>query len=214
MRNIGCLVVGVLIGAAAFLLRDRWMPLLGNEKRAVEEPMESVWQPLTPAGAARARAAVQRLGTRTGPVFTTLRPGDLSAYVFEELSKGITPSAENTEAAVIGDRLHVRSSVRLADFGGSKALGPLAAMLGDRERVEFGGTLDILRTGLAQYHVKTLKVRDFSVPSQIIPRLIRNVNRGSRPPGLEADALPLVIPTYIADVRIRGGRVTLYKAIQ
>ena len=42
------------------------------------------------------------------------------------------------QAAVIDDRLHVRALVKISDFG-SGSLGPLAAMLGDREPVEFGG---------------------------------------------------------------------------
>jgi hypothetical protein len=110
--------------------------------------------------------------------------------------------------------LHVRALVKISDFGGSGSLGPLAAMLGDREPVEFGGTLELVRPGLAQYRVKVLRLRELSVPSRMIPRLLQRVARGSRPPGLGEDGLPLEIPAFIADVRIGQGRVTLYKSIQ
>lgn len=205
----------MLVAAAAILFRDRWLPLIREARPVADAPVaEVVWRPLTAEGAARARSAVQSLGSRSGPVFTTVRAADLSAYVFEELSRGITPSAQNAEAAVFGDRIHIRASVKLSDFGGSSALGPLAGMLGDREPVEFGGTLEVLRPGLAQYRVQTLRMREFTVPQRLIPRLIRNVERGSRPEGLAADALPLVVPAHIADVRVGNGRVTLYKSVQ
>jgi hypothetical protein len=46
----------------------------------------------------------------------------------------------------------------------------------------------------------------------MIPRLLRRVARGSRPPGLADDGLPLEVPAFVADVRIGQGRVTLYKS--
>ena len=209
LRGLGCLVLVVAAGIAGWMLRDR----IGAERdtRPVASAPIPSWEPLTPEGAARARAAVQKLGGRSGPLYTSVGAGDLSAYVFEELSKQLPPSAENAEAAVIGDQLHVRASIRLRDFGGAKALGPLGDMLGDREPVQFGGTLEVIRSGLAQYRVRSLRVRELSIPSALIPRLIRSIGRGARPAGITDDALPLVIPPFIADARIANGKITLYK---
>ena len=55
---------------------------------------------------------------------------------------------------------------------------------------------------------------ELSVPSRMSPRLLQRVARGSRPPGLAEDGLPLEVPAFIADVRIGEGRVTLYKSTQ
>ena len=215
LRSLGCLFLILIIAGVGWLTRDRWLPLLGYEKKATAEaPGAVVWEPLTPEGAARARTAVARLGERRGPVFTNVRPGDLSAYIFEELSKQLPPSAERTEAAIIGDKLFVRASVKLSDLGGSRALGPFAGMLGDREQVQFGGKLEVVRPGLAQFRVQNIQVRDFSVPQSLIARLISNVRRGSKPEGVANDALPFMAPNYIGDVRIQGNRVTLYKVQQ
>lgn len=214
LRNLGCAFLLLIVAAAAYLTRDRWLPLVGYErKEPVTAPATVLWEPLTPEGAARARAAVQRLGQRSGPVFANVRPADLSAYIFEELSKQLPPSAERTEAAIIGDRLCVRASVRLSDLGGSGALGPLAGMLGDREQVQFCGRLEVVRPGLAQFRVQQIRVRDFSVPQTLIARLITNVRRGSKPEGVADDALPFLAPAYIADARINGPQVTLYKVL-
>jgi hypothetical protein len=144
-------------------------------------------------------------------VFTNVRAADVASYVFDELSKQMPPSAQNAEAAVIGSELCVRALVRLTDFGGAGALGPLASMFGDREPVQFCGTMEVFRPGLAEYHVKSLKVRDLSIPGPAVPRLLKNIEHGTRPEGLADDALPLKVPPYIADVRISKGRVTLYK---
>jgi hypothetical protein len=215
LRNLGCLLLLAVLAVAVWLYGPRYWPRLREIRggRPAATAPAVVWEPLTKEGAERARAAVARLAQRSGPVFANLRPGDVSAYVFEELSKGVTPSAENAEAAVIGDTLFVRASVKLSDFGGKETLGPLARMLGERERVQFGGTLDVVRQGLAEYRVKALKVRDLSIPPPMIPRLVRNIERGPRPEGLAPDGLPLVVPPYLADIRIAKGKVTVYKAV-
>lgn len=210
-RSIGCLVVLAALAVAGYFLYPKWREYRAEE---VVSTSEVVWEPLTPAAAAQARTAIEKLAQPRGQVFANLRPGGVSAYVFEELSKGVLPpSAESIEAAVIDDRLFVRASVKLSDFGGKQTLGPIGAMLSDRERVQFGGTLDVVRPGLAQYRVKALQIRDFSVPPQLIPRLMRKIEEGKRPEGLAPEALPLVIPPYIGDVRIAKGKVTLYKAV-
>lgn len=208
MRRLGFLVLVFLAGGAVFL----WLYLERPRRDAEVSSSAPVWERLTPEGAERARAAVQRLSRPSGAVFTNVRGADLAAYIFDELSKQLPPSAQQLEAAVIDDRLHVRALVNISDFGGSGTLGPLAAMLSDREPVEFGGTLELVRPGLAQYRVKVLRLRELSVPSRMIPRLLQRVARGSRPPGLADDALPLEVPAFIADVRIGQERVTLYKS--
>lgn len=208
MRKLGCSLVVFIAGMAVAIYF-----YLERPRRAEDNASTApVWEPLTPEGAERARAAVQLLSSRTGSVFTNIGGADLASYVFDELAKQLPPSAEQLQAAVIEDRLHVRALVRISDFGGSGVLGPLAAMLGDQEPVEFGGTLELLRPGLAQYRVQVLRLRELTVPQRMIPRLLQRIARGSRPPGLADDALPLEVPPFIADVRIGQGRVTLYKS--
>src|SRR3712207_3036170 len=121
MRAFGCLVLVVLAVAAGWFLRDRFE--FGDREAAVGADTVVVWEPITDEGAERARRAIEELGTRSAPVFASLRPGDVSSYIFVALSRQLPPSAERIESAVIGDRLHVRASVRLADFGGAGALG-------------------------------------------------------------------------------------------
>lgn len=215
LRRLGCLVLILVAAFAAWWFRADWLPLLhrGSAQRTAADTAV-VWEPATPEGAARAKEAVAKLGSRSGPVFANLSPGDLTAYVLSELSKQLPPSAHDVEAAVIDRQLWVRAQVRLSDFGGPGELGPLGKFFGEAEPVMFGGTLAIVNPGLAVYRVKELHIRDMSVPSPMIPKLLRRVEHGSRPPGLADDALPMLVPDYIADVRIQNGKITLYKTVQ
>ena len=212
LSRIGCLVVIIVIAIVAWLTRDSWLPRITGhaEQTAAGEP---VWEPITPQGAERTRQLLNRLSQPSGPVFGNASGGDVASYVYQALAKQLPPSAENVQAAVIGDRLYIRASVRLQDLGGTSVLGPLAGMLGDREQMQFGGTFHVIRPQLAEYQVKDIKVRDLSLPQAMIPRILRQTERGSRPEGLSPDGLPLVVPKYLGDVRIANGRVTLYKTV-
>jgi hypothetical protein len=217
LRNLGCLVLLVVIAAVAWAFRADWMPLVrGRVNRAAPvaaAPRPEVWESATPDGAARAKEAIQKLGERSGPVFANLSPGDLLAYVEDALAKQLPPSVQHIEASATDGQLWVRAEVNPSDLGGAGALGPLAGMLGDREPVRFGGTIDIVRPGLAELRVQSLRIRDLPVPSSMIPKLIHSSGRDRRPAGVAADALPIPVPSYIADVRIRNGKITLYKAV-
>ena len=212
VRRLGCLALLLVLGVAAYLTRDRWRGYLHRD-RGDAVSAASVWEPLTDAGAQRARVIVDSRGQRSGPVFANVRAGDLASYIFIALAKQLPPSAENTQAAVIGDRLYVKSLVKLSDFGGAGALGPLAGFLADRDTVRFGGTFEMIRPGLAQFHIHEIRIHDLSVPRALIPKLVGKMGRGARPAGTAPDALPLATPPYVGDVRVGQGRVTLYKTV-
>lgn len=210
MRGLFVLVVVVAAVLAGWYLRGQWT------REAVPATADAegvVWEPLTMEGAERARTAVQQLERSSGPVFQNLRPGELASYVYVELAKQLPPSAEDVQAAVIGERLYIKARVRLSEMGAADVLGPFAGMVGERDTVSFGGTFDIVRPGLAQFAVRDLRVRDFSIPARYVPRLLARVRRGAVPEGIAEDGLPLEVPTHIGDVRIANGRITLYKNV-
>ncbi len=210
LSRLGCLVLVVIIALVAWVTSDRWLPRVTGRGTTVSAS-GPVWEPITAQGAQRTRQLLTRLSQPTGPVFGNLSSGDVASYIYQSLAKQLPPSADSIQAAVIGDRLYIRASVRLQDLGGTSSLGPLAGMLGDREQMQFGGTFRVVRPQLAEYEVKDIKIRDLSLPTTMIPRVLRQSERGSRPDGLSPDGLPIVVPPYLGDVRIANGRVTLYK---
>jgi hypothetical protein len=211
LGRIGCLLLVVLALAGAWLYRDKFITVERGGGKPGAVATAPAWEPVSDAGAARARTAIESLGRKSGPVFANVQPGDLASYILIELSKQLPPSAENVEATIMGDRVAVRARVNLADFG-QQALGPLAMMLGSHERMLMAGTFDVIHPGLAQFRVQELKFGDLTVPGGAIPKLIAQLDRGKpRPPGVAPNGLPLAIPSYIGDVRVGKGKITLYK---
>jgi hypothetical protein len=84
-------------------------------------------------------------------------------------------------------------------------------MLRDRERIEFGGALRVIRPGFSEYQVKTFRVRDIALPQTVLPLLVRQLSGTIRSKELADDGLPLITPEYIGDVRVANGRITVYK---
>ena len=213
IARLGCLFLLVILAIGGWLTRDRWMPrVFGTRVAAVSSGR--TWEPLSDAGATRTRTGLDRLSRPRGPAYVTLSGADVASFVFKELARQLPAATDSIEAAVIGDRVSMRARVRLADLGGVGSLGPLAAMFGERERVQFGGTFRVLRPGLAEFQVQEVRVRDLAVPAGLIPRLLSQLVRGPRPAGLSPNGLPLAIPRYVGDIRVADGQITLYKTTE
>jgi len=213
-RRIGCLILLCVAAVAAYLVRDRWLPYLpriSNGPRTTSTGPTARWEPVSDEGAARARRAVESLGRRNGPVFVNLPPGDLASYFYIALAEQLPPSADSIEAATIGNRMYVRAVISLDDFKAADALGPLGGMLGRRERLQMGGTFSVIRPGLAQFLVEDVRLGELPIPRSAIPKLLRQIRRGTMPPGVSESGLPFVVPTYLSDARVADGNITLYK---
>jgi hypothetical protein len=215
-RRLGCLIIILLIAAAVWYWYARVPATSTTTSTTVGSATSSTsgWQPLTAADADRGRAAVQSLGRQSGPVFANLTAAEAASYIFTVVAKQLPPSAQNAQATIIGDRLYVRSDVELKDFGGSKSLGPLGMLLGDRDSVRLGGTINMLKPGLGEFLVQEVKIGKLDVPNALIPRILSQMKRGKAVPGISQNGLPMVMPSYISDVRIASGKITLYKSVR
>lgn len=220
LRSAGCLVLILALAAVWF-----WYARVEGPAGATASPtgatpvttatsVTSGWQPLTNADAERGRAAIQSLERSSGPVFANLTPAEAASYIFMVVAKQLPPSAKNAEASIIGDRLYVRSEVETKDFGGGNALGPIGMLLGERDSVRLGGTINMLRPGLGEFLVEEVRLGRFDLPTALIPKLLSQMKRAKTVEGISRNGLPMVMPPYISDVRISNGRITLYKSAQ
>ena len=219
LKRAGCLVLIILVVALWYWYARVQTPaaarVSSSTTAGTATAVNSGWQPLTAGDASRGEAAVQSLGRQSGPVFANLTPAEAASYIFTVVAKQLPPSAKNAEASVIGDRLYVRSEVELKDFGGAKSLGPLGMLLGDRDSVRFGGTINMLKPGLGEFLVQEVKLGRIDVPTALIPRLLTQMKEHSKPvQGISQNGLPMVMPAYISDVRISDGKITLYKSVK
>jgi hypothetical protein len=218
LRGAGSLVIILLLAGLWFWYARVDRPA-GPTATPTEGPptptatsVSSGWRPLSDADAERGRVAVESLGSPSGPAFATVTPAEAASYIFLVVAKQLPPSAKKAEAAIIGDRLYVRSEVELKDFGGAKTLGPVGMLLGERDSVRFGGTINMLRPGLGEFLVQEVKLGPIEVPTALIPRLLSQMKRAKTVEGVSRNGLPMVMPPYISDVRISNGRITLSKS--
>jgi hypothetical protein len=202
-------LLGLVVGAGG----AAWYLLGAGHTRSNAGTIDTAqWEALTPAGAARASLALDSLTKRGSNATVRIAPGDLASYIFTQVANELPPSATNIEAAAIDDRLYVRALVKPSDLGDVKSLGPFASLLSDHERLMFGGRFSILRPGLGEFRILDIQLRDFTIPPVLIPKLVRQIARGDRPEGLDADALPLVIPPAIGGVAITDARVVITRS--
>lgn len=211
LKTVGCATLLVVGAGVAWLTRDRWYPALrdGGDRPVVEMPGET----LSDSGAERAAAGIRSLGRPTGPAYVNVAPADLAALIVREASRRNPLPLKNATAGVANELLWLRGTLDIRELRARGALGALGALLGDEEDVELRGTLDIVQPGLAQFRVEDFKARNLSLPRAAIPKLIAQLQRGSRPEGLAANGVPFEVPPHIGDVRIANGRVTLYKTV-
>lgn len=207
----GCLLVLIALAAAAWYFRGWWMPK-AKQAVAVEAPAENAgWSRITAAGGARARERIATLSRRNGPAYVTLTANEFAAYVLGSALSEIARQDTSTQAVVDKGLLYIRTRIRLADVGGKDALGPFARLFNDTEPLLVGGTLQAVRPGLAQFRLKEVAVRGIEVPRSVVGTLVRRWSPGPRPDSLATDGLPVTLPQDVVDLRLKDGKVTLYK---
>ena len=212
LGRLGCLLLVLILLIAAWYTRNFWLPQRWRSHPVATAPA-ATWQPLSDSGVEHTKAALSELSQPHGPVFQTLSGADVASYVFSTLARHLPRSTDSLQAMVQDDQISMRANVRVADLGNTSALGPLAGMLGDRATIALTGTLHVIRPGLAEFEIRSAKIKSIEVPRAMIPNIIARMDRGNRPEGVAPDALPLPIPPYIGDIRVANGRITLYKTV-
>ena len=220
LRRLGCLLVIIVLLCLAwywYARVDEKKSTTASNAAAIDaggSASNSGWQSFTPADAQRGNAAIQAFNRPSGPVFVNLTPAEAGSYLLSLVSRQLPPSATNAQAAVIGNRLYVRSEVEWRDFGSSSALSSIRMLLGERDSVLLGGTINMLHPGLAEFNVQEMKLGKFDVPAALRERLLAEIKKKNQVPGVAQNALPVVLPSYITDVRIENGKITLYKSVR
>lgn len=209
--RLGCLFLFLCAAVVGWFTRDHWMPASWRAKLSPPKAnVVATWQPLTDAGADRTRIALDKLSQPSGPVFQTLSGADVASYAFRELAKNL-PAADSMAVMVKGDQISMQANVKTSDI---KGIGALGAMLGDREHVEMTGTMRVIHPGLGEFQVADAKIRGLSIPHGMVGSLVSRIGKGTRPEGVDQDAMPLPLPSYVGDIRVANGKITLYKNVR
>jgi hypothetical protein len=70
----------------------------------------------------------------------------------------------------------------------------------------------VLSPGKAQFRVEEISLGELALPRAVIPRLVARIGVRDRTAGTPGDAIPVIVPASLADVRVNKGHVTLYKS--
>jgi hypothetical protein len=181
----------------------------GGEKSTASE---SQWTALSAAGADRGREAVAKLNQKNGPAYVNVGAADLASFVLDSALHGFSPRASGAQAIAKDDRLYMKAMVTAADLGGPKTLGPLSGLLEGKQELTVGGRLEVLAPGRAQFRVEEISLGELALPSAVIPRILARIGVKDRTANTPGDAVPVIVPTSLADVRVNKGHVTLYKS--
>jgi hypothetical protein len=211
LGRIGCGLLLIVLGAAGWHYRDVWIPRARSLVTAEMPPEHEEWTVISTEGGRRAAAQINRLSGRTGPAYVNIDGADFVAYTLSTALAEIL-KVDSVPEALVGDgQVYLRMRVRVADLGGRESLGAVAGMFSEAERVTIAGRLEAVRPGLVQYRPTDVAVRDLKIPPSALARLLRQWSPGTRPEGVGAEALPVILPDHVADIRVSSGRVTLYK---
>lgn len=199
----------MLAGGLAFLKRDQWMPRVTGRGAPAPVTWETVKQPDT--GTQKTGDDIASLGRANGPAYVTISAAELAELMVASSGHRLPAELDSVEAAVDSETVRVRALVALDDLRDLDALGPLSAILDKRTRIEFTGTMSVLRPGLGEFRVQSVKIADLSLPRSAIPRLLSRLDKSVRPEGVAPDGIAITIPEYIGDVRVARGQITLYR---
>ena len=224
LRRVGCLLLIIAIAAVAWVARDQladWFPQLrswipGLSRRAAGDGSagDVVWRAITPGGASHAEQLLVGLEKRSAATYTNVLPSDFAAFFVKDVTGYVPPAKDSAQAAIVNRRLALRTSLDIDALGGRAAFGPVGKLLGEREPLTIAGTFDVVRPGVAEFRVQELTVHGLPVPSPLIPDLVRKVENGPHPAGLAPEALLLNVPPYVADIRVVGDRIAVYRTPQ
>lgn len=226
-RRLISLVLLALIALGAYVTSEHWLPrarqLLGLSRQsaaAVDSgavAADTGWMSLSFAAGEKGRQALTRLRSGNGPALVRLNASQFASAALDSLLTQLPASTDSLLVRTFGSEFQVRARVRLADLGGRGALGPLAAMLGDRERLLLGGMLEPTATpGQAQFRLTRVRIGEFSLPGPVVSKLVQSIKRqGSASPataGVDASGLPFRLPAGVGDIRAAQGQITIYRA--
>lgn len=219
----GCLLLIAVCAAVGWFTRDTWYPrvrkqlhlpaLAAPAKPAPAPAPVAKWEPLTPEGAARARAAIATLQSRSGRVYVDVAAGDFAAYALGPAVRELIKDSTGAEALAHDEHVYVRAMVNVADLADATALGPLATMLNGRQEVTVGGRLEVIAAGRAEYIVDEIAFKELKLPSPLIEKIVSRIQVKGRTPAMPRNAIPVAIPRELADLRVGKGHLVLYKSV-
>ena len=203
-KALGCLALLVALGLA-WLYRDR----LEQEARQVIDRVRHG----VPASGGRpgltalesANAKVDSLnGWRADSVVLT--PSEFASLVGSGMDRRLRGQLDSLQVQLLDGEIRVSARLRTSALS-PELVGPLAGALGPTEPVDAAGPVRVTRAGVGEWRVRSFRIGDFSVPDELVPRL---VGQALGDPGRAT--VPVMVPKGVRAIRVRPGAAILYGA--
>lgn len=202
LGRVGCLAVLVVGGAAAWLARDHWWErVTGRPARP-----EIAWK--TAADVREVPDPAALFARRNAPAFVSLRAPELAALL-DHHGDLLLGAVDDVGVAISGDEVRVRARVELSRLPALDALGPAARLLEGRPLVELAGRprVDSSRAGVIV--VTDARVGGIEIPGAARAALLERLQGGSM--GAGPGTIRFSLPAAVGDIRVAGGKVTVYR---
>lgn len=209
MARLAALVLLVLVLAVAWWFREplmqagsRWF---GPKRTDLPPVADTAVGAPTPAAVASSGTKLSNLKKSSGPDSVVLSANEMAALIGSGIDWQVRKTFDSLRVELLDGSfaVHARLDTRAIP---ADALGPFAAMLGEREPLRLAGPFVVEGPGRGRWTLEELSLRGFPFPGPMVQQIARRV-AGADSTG----ALLVPIPPDVADIKIRPTGVVLYK---
>lgn len=181
---------------------SRW---LGPRRTGLPPVADTAVGAPTPRAVASSDAKLADLAQRGGPDSVLLSANEMASLIGGGLDWSVRKTFDSLRVELLDGRfaVHARLDTRAVP---TEALGPLAAMLSEREPLRLAGPLVVQQPGRGRWTLEELSVRGFAFPPPLVKAIAQRV-AGADSTG----ALTVPLPPEVSTIVIRPTGVVLYR---
>jgi hypothetical protein len=205
-RALGCLVVvgGLALG---WLYRDQVVRTARGWIARAESP--------APAAASTGRPGARALASAKSKVDSlngwgadsvVLTPSELASLVGDGMDGEVRRQLDSLRVEPLEGELRVRARLRTGRLPGDVA-GPLAFALRETEPIEAIGPLRLLRPTVAEWDVRSIRIRELPLPADLVHRVVSRLLGDP-----QQESVPVRVPPGVRAIRLTPGSAILYGA--
>ncbi len=201
-RLFGCLTLIILL-LGAWLYRDRlddWSRQVWRRARHGAAPVAQVGHP---TGSALAAGHRKLAALASGRDSVILSADEAASLLGEALGPYMRGTFDSISVRLAEGTIRVRALANTARLPAG-LLGPLGLAARDYEPMTADGPLSVDAPGRGHWRITALSLRDFPLPSELIPRMMEKVS------GDTSRAVPVPLPRQVRAVAVHGDGVTFY----
>lgn len=205
VQRVGCLVSVVLLAVGVWLYQDRALEWW-QEWRAPESPGAVPSEEL----AERTAGRIEEFASGRGPDSLRLTPEGIRSLLVHRAAGELPPGVSDPRVT-IGDSTAVLAGTLIVDsLASTQGSGRLRSLLGDSTSLEIEVVPDLLRRGVGQVTVRSLRAGGVPVPSFAIPFVLRE--SGLAVPEGYPRSVVFPLDTAVAGMRLSGGNLLVWRA--